>query len=67
MPDFSPAVLQQLLPIAAAVALLALTEAASIARSMALKSGQRLDGNHRIGLQIRRGRRPLAGSHNGFN
>ncbi len=59
MPDFSPAVLQQLLPIAAAVALLALTEAASIARSMALKSGQRLDGNQEF---IGQGLSNLAGA-----
>lgn len=43
--DLSSATVRQLLPIAAAVALLALTEAVSIARAMALKSGQRIDGN----------------------
>lgn len=36
---------QRIAPIAAAVALLALTEAVSIARAMALSSGQRIDGN----------------------
>ena len=44
-PDFSLEALRQMAPIAAAVALLALTEAVSIARAMALKSGQRIDGN----------------------
>ncbi len=44
-PDFSPQTLEKLVPIAIAVALLALTEAASIARAVALKSGQRIDGN----------------------
>ena len=39
------ATLEQLVPIAIAVALLALTEAVSIARAIALKSGQRIDGN----------------------
>jgi sulfate permease, SulP family len=44
-PDFSPATLEKLVPIAMAVALLALTEAVSIARAMALKTGQHIDGN----------------------
>ena len=44
-PEFTLATMQTLAPIAFAVALLALTEAVSIARSMALKSGQRIDGN----------------------
>lgn len=44
-PDFSLSALHQIAPIALAVALLALTEAVSIARAMALKSGQRIDGN----------------------
>lgn len=44
-PDFSPETIETLVPIAIAVALLALTEAVSIARAVALKSGQRIDGN----------------------
>lgn len=44
-PDLSPAVLSQLIPVAIALAMLALTEAVAIARSMALNSGQRIDGN----------------------
>ena len=43
-PDLSLDTLQRLLPVAVAVALLALTEAVSIARAMALRSGQRIDG-----------------------
>ena len=44
-PDFSVATLERLVPVALAVALLALTEALSIARAMAIRSGQRIDGN----------------------
>jgi sulfate permease, SulP family len=44
-PDFTVATLEKLVPIALAVALLALTEAVSIARAMALKTGQHIDGN----------------------
>lgn len=44
-PDFSGETLEKLAPIAIAVAMLALTEAVSIARAIALKSGQRIDGN----------------------
>ncbi|RMD69315.1 MAG: SulP family inorganic anion transporter [Gammaproteobacteria bacterium] len=44
-PDLSLTTLQQLAPGAIAVTLLALTEAISIARAMAMRSGQRLDGN----------------------
>ena len=44
-PDFSADTLKRLLPVAVAVALLALTEAVSIARAMAIRSGQRIDGN----------------------
>jgi SulP family sulfate permease len=36
---------EKLVPIAMAVAVLALTEAVSISRAVALKSGQRIDGN----------------------
>jgi SulP family sulfate permease len=59
MPDLSAGTLQQLAPIAFAVALLALTEAVSIARAMALKSGQRIDGNQEF---IGQGLSNLAGS-----
>jgi len=58
-PDFSPDTLRHLLPVAVAVALLALTEAVSIARAMALRSGQRLDGNQEF---IGQGLSNLAGS-----
>ncbi len=44
-PDFSQGTIEKLVPIAIAVALLALTEAVSIARAVALKSGQRIHGN----------------------
>ena len=44
-PDFDWQTIVTLAPIAVAVALLALTEAVSIARSMALHTGQRIDGN----------------------
>ena len=44
-PDFSLETIETLVPIAIALALLALTEAVSIARSVALRSGQRIDGN----------------------
>lgn len=44
-PDFSPETIRQLATIALAVAMLSLTEALSIARAVALKSGQRIDGN----------------------
>ena len=59
MPDLSAGTLQNLAPIALAVALLALTEAVSIARAMALKSGQRIDGNQEF---IGQGLSNLAGS-----
>lgn len=45
MPDLSPATLAQLAGIAIAVTILSLTEAISIARAIALRSGQRIDGN----------------------
>jgi SulP family sulfate permease len=44
-PSFDPALIEKLAPIALALALLALTEAVSIARAIALKTGQRIDGN----------------------
>jgi SulP family sulfate permease len=45
MPDFSPAVWRELAPIALALTVIGLTEAISSARAVALKSGQRIDGN----------------------
>jgi SulP family sulfate permease len=58
-PDFSWTTLEKLVPVAMAVALLALTEAVSIARAMAIKSGQRIDGNQEF---IGQGLSNLAGS-----
>ncbi|MBF0176945.1 MAG: SulP family inorganic anion transporter [Magnetococcales bacterium] len=45
MPDFSPETLQMLAPGVLAITILALTEAISIARALAIRSGQNLDGN----------------------
>lgn len=45
LPDFSAATIRELAPEAFAVALLGLIEAVSIARSVASKSHQRIDGN----------------------
>ena len=45
LPHFSFDTMRELMSVAVAVTGLALTEAASIARSIALKSGQRIDGN----------------------
>ncbi len=45
LPDFSVATIRQLAPEAFAVALLGLIEAVSIARSVATRSHQRIDGN----------------------
>jgi SulP family sulfate permease len=45
MPDFSFTTIRNLAPAALAVSLFALTEAVSIGRSLAAKSGQRIDGN----------------------
>lgn len=59
LPDFSPEVLRQALPIAFAVTILALTEAVSIARAIALKTGQRIDGNQEF---IGQGLSNIAGS-----
>lgn len=44
-PDLSPEAIRNTLPVALAVTILALTEAVSIARAIAVKSGQRVDGN----------------------
>ena len=45
MPDFSFGVLTELAPIAFAVTLFALTESVTIARSLAARTGQYIDGN----------------------
>jgi len=45
LPDFSPRVLQTLFPGALAIAMLGLAEAVSIARSVAVATGQRIDNN----------------------
>lgn len=59
MPDFSPATLQQLSHSALAIAILALTEAVSISRAIAIRSHQRIDGNQEF---IGQGLSNLAGS-----
>jgi len=59
MPDFSFATLKQLGSGALAVALLGLVEAVSIARSVALKSGQHINGNQEF---IGQGVANIAGS-----
>ena len=45
VPDLSPTTLKNTLPVALAVTILALTEAVSIARALALRTGQRIDAN----------------------
>lgn len=45
MPEFSAVAIRKLTPGALAIAMLGLMEAVSIARAMALKSGQRIDNN----------------------
>lgn len=45
LPDISLATLREIAPSALAIALLGLVEACSIARAVALRSGQRVDGN----------------------
>jgi len=45
MPDFSAEGIRKTLPVAFALTILGLTEAVSIARAIAVKSGQRIDGN----------------------
>jgi SulP family sulfate permease len=59
LPDFSAGALRQAAPIAFAVCILALTEAVSIARSIAVKSEQRVDGNQEF---IGQGLSNLAGA-----
>jgi SulP family sulfate permease len=58
-PDLSWATIEKLTPIALAVALLALTEAVSISRAIALKTHQRIDGNQEF---IGQGLSNLAGA-----
>ncbi len=45
IPDFSPSVWRDLMPVALALTLIGLAEAISSARAVALKTGQRIDGN----------------------
>ena len=59
MPDFSASTLDRIAPIAFAVALLALTEAVSISRAIALRTHQRIDGNQEF---IGQGLSNLAGA-----
>ncbi len=58
-PDFSPATLRMLAPAALATTLFALTEAVSIARSLAVRAGQHLEGNQEF---IGQGLSNIAGS-----
>ncbi|MEW7979578.1 MAG: SulP family inorganic anion transporter [Candidatus Sedimenticola endophacoides] len=58
-PDLSHGTIKELAPAALAVTLFALTEAVSIGRSMAARSGQRIDGNQEF---IGQGFSNLAGS-----
>ena len=59
MPDFSLDAIRKTLPVAFAVTILALTEAVSIARSIAVRSGQRIDGSQEF---IGQGLSNIAGS-----
>jgi sulfate permease, SulP family len=59
VPDLSADAVRSTLPIAAALTLLALTEAVSIARAIAVKSGQRIDANQEF---LGQGLSNLAGS-----
>jgi SulP family sulfate permease len=58
-PDLSLDAIRRTLPIALAVTILGLTEAVSIARAIAVKSGQRIDGNQEF---IGQGLSNIAGS-----
>ncbi len=58
-PDFTLATIKELAPAALAVTLFALTEAVSIGRALAARSGQRLDGNQEF---IGQGLSNIAGS-----
>ncbi len=59
MPDFSFQTMRELAPAALAMTLFALTEAVSIARSLAVRSGQHIDGNQEF---VGQGLSNLAGS-----
>jgi SulP family sulfate permease len=59
LPSFDPESWRKLAPAALALTVLGLTEAVSIARAIALKSGQRIDGNQEF---IGQGLSNLAGS-----
>ncbi|MDP1884444.1 MAG: SulP family inorganic anion transporter [Candidatus Moranbacteria bacterium] len=59
MPSFDPAVLRQIASPALAITMLALTEAIAISRAVALRSGQRIDGNQEV---IGQGMSNLVGS-----
>lgn len=59
LPEFDAASFRKLLGVAFAVALLGLVEAASIARSIAMRSGQRIDGNREF---VGQGLSNIAGS-----
>jgi len=59
MPDFAPETLKQLAPVALAATLFALTEAVSIARSLAVRAHQHVDGNQEF---IGQGLSNIAGS-----
>ena len=59
LPSFEPEVWRTLAPAALALTVLGLTEAVSIARAIALKSGQRIDGNQEF---IGQGLSNLAGA-----
>jgi SulP family sulfate permease len=59
LPDFAPATIEKLVPIAIALGLLGLTDAVSIARAVAPRSGQRIDGNQEF---IGQGLSNLAGA-----
>ncbi len=48
VPDLTLDTVQLLLPVAVALAILSMTEALSIARALALKTGQRVDGNQEL-------------------
>lgn len=59
LPDFSFKTMRELAPAALAMTLFALTEAVSIARSLAVRSGQHIDGNQEF---IGQGLSNIAGS-----
>ena len=59
MPDFSVVTMKELAPLTVAMTLFALTEAVSIARSIAIKSGQSIQGNQEF---IGQGLSNIAGS-----